>query len=114
MERVAPRFGLGAGQPREKARGECLEQHAGHAVPEPHPVALGGVVQQGGDHDVGVIVIRGDESSRHVQGVTTIRDRHGIEKGDGLGGQQPTSDLLLVGTHPSPHMGHELSDPMHR
>jgi hypothetical protein len=50
----------------------------------------------------------------HVQPVTAIGHRHGIEQRARLARQKPMRQRNLIGFDSRPHVSDELGDPMHR
>ena len=76
-------------------------------------MALGRIVQQRGDQQVGVVTAGGDQAPHHVERVATIGDRHGREQRPGRCRQQPTGRGRLGRRDAGPHMPEELLDPVH-
>ena len=112
--RMAPGGGVWISQPAQNPGREGGQQDARDAVPEAHPVALGGIVQQRGGQELGIVLPAGQQPSRDVQAVATIGDRHAAEQRMGARGQHAARERLLLRLDARPQVGHELRDPMHR
>ncbi len=114
VERVAPRSRIARSERSEQPRRSRLEHNSGYAVPEAHPVALGRVVQQGRSQQLAIIVAGRQQTGRHVQAVSPVRDRHAGEERPRCRGQQRAGQGLVVAADASGQVAEELGDPMHR